>query len=164
MSTRTISGILAAITLLLAGSFAQTTDLAAQDIEVTARVKGIALPSAYYQRVQQDPTAYEFERAFFRRTTPARTSAFGEVRLPVILGLFSDSEEEPRYAHADDSFSYQQYSGQECCDLSLGRSEPSRRSAIRDRGGPVPGTLMLGVCSSNVASFRNLNMKLLCSY
>ena len=44
MSTRTISGILAAITLLLAGSFAQTTDLAAQDIEVTARVKGIALP------------------------------------------------------------------------------------------------------------------------
>ena len=96
MSTRTISGILAAITLLLAGSFAQTTDLAAQDIEVTARAKGIALPSGYYQRVQQDPTAYEFERALFRRTTPARTSAFGEVRLPVILGLFSDSEEEPR--------------------------------------------------------------------
>ena len=38
MSTRTISGILAAITLLLAGSFAQTTDLAAQDIEVTGRL------------------------------------------------------------------------------------------------------------------------------
>ena len=69
---------------------------AAQDIAATAQERGIELPAAYYQRLQQDPTAYEFERALFRRSSPERTSAFGEVQLPVILGLFVDSEAEPR--------------------------------------------------------------------
>lgn len=80
-----------AVSLLLTPS-----GLAGQDIEAAARAGGISLPQAYYERVQQDPTAYQFERALFRRSAPARTSAFGEVRLPVVLGLFSDSELEPR--------------------------------------------------------------------
>ncbi len=68
----------------------------AQDIAATAQERGIELPAAYYQRLQEDPTAYEFERALFRRSSPDLTSAFGEVQLPVVLGLFVDSEAEPR--------------------------------------------------------------------
>ncbi|HCW78251.1 MAG TPA: hypothetical protein DG084_03985, partial [Gemmatimonadetes bacterium] len=65
----------------------------AQDIEALAHRKGVAVPEAYYQRVQEDPTAYEFERALFRRAGGA--SASGEVRIPVILGLFVDSDADP---------------------------------------------------------------------
>ena len=65
----------------------------AQDIEATAHRKGITVPEAYYQRMQEDPTAYEFERALFRRAGGA--SASGEVRIPVILGLFVDSDADP---------------------------------------------------------------------
>lgn len=89
--TRTV--ITAALAL---GAAVGTPSLAAQDIEAAARAKGIELPAAYYQRIQQDPSAFEFQRALFRRSSPAGTAAFGEVRLPVVLGLFADSEAEPR--------------------------------------------------------------------
>ena len=96
MSIRAKGHALTLAAVLMTGVLAGAPSLSAQDIEVAARTQGIPLPAAYYDRVQQDPTAYEFERALFRRTAPARTSAFGEVRLPVILGLFADSEAEPR--------------------------------------------------------------------
>lgn len=70
--------------------------VAAQDMEAAARAGGVPLPASYFERVRQDPTAYQFQRALFRRSSPAGTSAFGEVRLPVVLGLFADSEAEPR--------------------------------------------------------------------
>jgi len=70
--------------------------ICAQDIQATARMQGIELPETYYQRITLDPSAFEFQRALFRRADPEETAAFGEVRLPVILGLFADSEAEPR--------------------------------------------------------------------
>lgn len=70
--------------------------ICAQDIQAAARMQGIELPEAYYQRITLDPSAFEFQRALFRRADPEETAAFGEVRLPVILGLFADSEAEPR--------------------------------------------------------------------
>lgn len=70
--------------------------ICAQDIQAAARMQGIELPETYYQRITLDPSAFEFQRALFRRADPEETAAFGEVRLPVILGLFADSEAEPR--------------------------------------------------------------------
>jgi len=94
MTPRMMCAAMAATVAL--GSAVGSFDLAAQDIEAAARAQGIELPALYYQRIQQDPTAFEFQRALFRRSSPAGTAAFGEVRLPVVLGLFADSEAEPR--------------------------------------------------------------------
>ncbi len=94
MTPRMMCAAMAATVAL--GSAVGSFDLAAQDIEAAARAQGIELPAVYYQRIQQDPKAFEFQRALFRRSSPAGTAAFGEVRLPVVLGLFADSEAEPR--------------------------------------------------------------------
>lgn len=67
--------------------------LEAQDIEARAAAKGITLPAAYYAQIQAQPDLYEFRRALFNRVTPDRTSSFGVVEVPVILALFSDSDE-----------------------------------------------------------------------
>ena len=67
------------------------TEACAQDIETVARQRGIQLPEAYFQQLREDPTAYEFTRALFRRGAPARTASEGVVTLPVVLALFSDS-------------------------------------------------------------------------
>jgi M6 family metalloprotease-like protein len=93
MTPRMMCAAMAATVAL--GSAVGSFDLAAQDIEAAARAQGIELPAVYYQRIQQDPKAFEFQRALFRRSSPAGTAAFGEVRLPVVLGLFADSEAEP---------------------------------------------------------------------
>ena len=83
-TARLVVGLAAAL-LLLAG------DASAQDIEAVSALKGIPLPAAYYETVQSDPTAYTFTRAFFARTGPAAAGVVGTVRIPVVLGLFSDS-------------------------------------------------------------------------
>ncbi len=67
--------------------------LQAQDIEAVARMRGLALPAAYYETVRQDPGAFEFSRALFNRAAPASTVSQGVVTLPVVLALFSDSPE-----------------------------------------------------------------------
>ena len=41
--------------------------ICAQDIQAAARMQGIELPEAYYQRITLDPSAFEFQRALFRR-------------------------------------------------------------------------------------------------
>jgi M6 family metalloprotease-like protein len=63
----------------------------AQDIEAVSALSGVPLPAAYYETVRSDPTAYTFSRAFFARTGPAAAGVAGAVRIPVVLGLFSDS-------------------------------------------------------------------------
>jgi len=63
----------------------------AQDVEVAAALSGSPLAAAYFEQVRADPTAYQFSRARFPRSAPARTGAAGSVRLPVVLALFADS-------------------------------------------------------------------------
>jgi M6 family metalloprotease-like protein len=84
-----------ALAVLLGHAAATVSGAAGQDIEATAKLRGIALPASYFQSVQEQPDLYQFERALFNRVTPDRTSAFGEVSLPVILALFADSPEVP---------------------------------------------------------------------
>lgn len=67
----------------------------AQDIETTARIRGIPLPAAYYRQVQETPDFYEFKRALFNRSEFQRTPAHGDASIPVVLALFNDSEAEP---------------------------------------------------------------------
>jgi M6 family metalloprotease-like protein len=65
----------------------------AQDIEAAARAKGIDLPSAYYDQVRSDPTSYSFSRALLARAGSSGGAVAGTVRLPVVLALFSDSQD-----------------------------------------------------------------------
>lgn len=85
-------GVIAGAVLLALATVSATT-LHAQDIEARAAAKGITLPASYYAQIQAQPELYEFRRALFNRVTPDRTSSFGVVEIPVILALFSDSEE-----------------------------------------------------------------------
>jgi M6 family metalloprotease-like protein len=78
-----------------------TTGIRAQDIEAAGRINAVQLPASYYQQIRATPDRYEFERALFNRAAPGRTAAFGEVRLPVVLILFSDSPEVPTVARGD---------------------------------------------------------------
>lgn len=67
---------------------------AAQDVAAASRLTGVPLPDAYYRTLRADPAAYTFDRALFARTGPRRVGAVsGTVRIPVVLALFSDSEE-----------------------------------------------------------------------
>jgi M6 family metalloprotease-like protein len=72
------------------------TPVSAQDIESAARLRGLSLPDAYYQRVQADPTAYQLPNGLFRTESGGqRVASRGEgiAKLAIILALFSDSEE-----------------------------------------------------------------------
>jgi M6 family metalloprotease-like protein len=66
-----------------------------QDIEAVARMRGISLPAGYYQRVQQDPTAFRLPNGLFRATASGRVASrsVGTARLPIVLALFADSQE-----------------------------------------------------------------------
>jgi M6 family metalloprotease-like protein len=72
-----------------------TDPAGAQDIEVLSRLSGIPLPAAYYQQIQRSPDMFEFTRGLMSRVELGSTAARGEVRLPVVLGLFNDSPEVP---------------------------------------------------------------------
>ncbi|MDE0898401.1 MAG: immune inhibitor A [Longimicrobiales bacterium] len=92
-SVRASSAVLLGLSLICLVGSPHLVD--AQDIEAAAARRGIQLPESYFQSIQQTPDLYEFERALFNRVTPDRTSSFGEVRLPVVLALFSDSPAQP---------------------------------------------------------------------
>jgi len=80
---------------------------AGQDIEVLSELTGIPLPEAYWDRIREDPMAFELPNGLFRNTplgplptglgragpaaAPFRVE--GTARLPVILALFADSPE-----------------------------------------------------------------------
>ena len=69
--------------------------LEAQDIETLARIRGLELPLGYYERVREDPNAFTLLNGLFRTSPEGRSASRTEGRaaIPVILALFSDSEE-----------------------------------------------------------------------
>jgi M6 family metalloprotease-like protein len=69
--------------------------LQGQDIETVARLRGLDLPAAYFARIQENPSAYTLPNGLFRETALGRVASRvdGEARIPVVLALFSDSEE-----------------------------------------------------------------------
>ena len=81
---------------LMATALVVGTPVAAQDIEAVARMRGIELPAAYYQRVQTDPTAYKLPNGFFRTTADGRrvaTRASGTMKIPIVLALFAVADD-----------------------------------------------------------------------
>ncbi|MEQ1855032.1 MAG: M6 family metalloprotease domain-containing protein [Longimicrobiales bacterium] len=84
---RVLRGLAVTVALSARGAF----PAAAQDVDAAAALRGLPLPAAYYEQVRTDPTAYQFSRALFARSAPARAAAAGSVRLPVVLALFADS-------------------------------------------------------------------------
>lgn len=93
MTARTLERRGRAWCLMVLAALTIPHGVGAQDIETLARLRGLPLPAAYFERVQQDPTAFEFSRALFNRSEIGLTAAHGDVRLPVVLALFSDSPE-----------------------------------------------------------------------
>ena len=82
--------VLATAALLLTAAPTQ-----AQDIESIAQLRGLELPAAYYARVQENPDAYTLPNGLFRTTAAGRVASRsdGTARIPIVLALFSDSEE-----------------------------------------------------------------------
>ena len=81
--------VVAALTLSVDATFGQ-------DIEELARMRGVALPPAYWARVAENPDVFTLPNGLFRvpmAVTHPRPPATGSARLPVVLALFSDSEE-----------------------------------------------------------------------
>jgi immune inhibitor A len=79
---------------------------AAQDIEVQAQARGITLPAGYYERVARDPDFFELKRGWRDRMPAGRSGVQGgisaavlpgrgEMRMVVVMTLFSDSPEPP---------------------------------------------------------------------
>ncbi|HEX2206090.1 MAG TPA: M6 family metalloprotease domain-containing protein [Longimicrobium sp.] len=91
---------------LVAAAALGVTDARAQDIEALAQARGITLPPGYYARVARDPGFFEFRRAWRNRAVGGRTEvpggisaavlpAEGEMRMVVVMTLFSDSPDPP---------------------------------------------------------------------
>ena len=96
--------LLVTLTALVLGS-----ELQAQDVEALGRVYGTTPPQAYFDELQADPDAFQFERGFRSRLGgpaaaggaggpaailgPREGAVAGTFRFPVILGLFADSPE-----------------------------------------------------------------------
>jgi M6 family metalloprotease-like protein len=89
----------------MAGGFA-ARPAEAQDVEVLARARGVALPAGYHERVRQDPDFFELRRGWRNRAPDARPGslggakaavlpATGELRMVVVMTLFADSPEPP---------------------------------------------------------------------
>lgn len=95
--------------LLAAGAVAAlgaARPAAAQDIEVQAQARGITLPAGYYERVARDPDFFELKRGWRDRVPAGRSGVQGgisaavlpgrgEMRMVVVMTLFSDSPEPP---------------------------------------------------------------------
>lgn len=95
--------------LLAAGAMAALATAgpaAAQDIEVQAQARGITLPAGYYERVARDPDFFELKRGWRDRMIAGRSGVQGgisaavlpgrgEMRMVVVMTLFSDSPEPP---------------------------------------------------------------------
>ena len=67
----------------------------AQDIEVTAQQRGRALPKAYYDRIRENPDAFEIKSGWKAKLATAQlTSSALQGTLPIVIipALFSDSD------------------------------------------------------------------------
>jgi M6 family metalloprotease-like protein len=65
-------------------------------VEAVSALRGIPLPAGYFERLRQNPRAFELPNGFFRSAPdePARAASItGTVRIPVVLALFADSPE-----------------------------------------------------------------------
>jgi M6 family metalloprotease-like protein len=104
MTTMRRALLLGAAALAAGGSHAGPAG--AQDIEELARVRGITLPRAYYERVRQDPDFFELKRGWRSRTAASGPAVMGGLRAAVLPGtgemgmvvvmtLFSDSPPAP---------------------------------------------------------------------
>lgn len=79
----------------------------AQDIELQTQLRGVPLPRGYYERVARDPQAFELQRGWRRRAADLQAAAAGgapqpvvlptsgNLRMVVVMTLFSDSPEPP---------------------------------------------------------------------
>jgi M6 family metalloprotease-like protein len=70
--------------------------VAGQDIEAVARLRGIVLPQAYYERIAEHPSAFTLPNGLFRVEADGRVSATatqGTRRVAMVPALFSDSPE-----------------------------------------------------------------------
>ena len=84
----------AVVAVLLGATALSPEPLPAQDVEALSALRGIPLPAAYYERVRQDPDAFELPNGLFRMTPGGPQPAAlveGTARLPVVLALFADS-------------------------------------------------------------------------
>lgn len=74
----------------------QPCAVVAQDIEIAARIAGRRLPQAYYERVRQQPDAFQLRDGWIARTAMAARlgqAVSDTLPLVVIPALFSDSPE-----------------------------------------------------------------------
>jgi immune inhibitor A len=86
--------LLAAGAALFAGSGVRPAG--AQDVEALSALRGVPLPAAYWDRIREDPDAFELPNGLFRMTPEGPQPAAlvqGTQRLPVVLALFADSKE-----------------------------------------------------------------------
>src|SRR5690349_19848549 len=78
-----------AVMMLLAAS------LHAQDIEVMAQQRGRTLPKAYYDRIREQPDAFELKAGWKTRLATAQLTGnalTGTLPIAIIPALFSDSD------------------------------------------------------------------------
>ena len=69
--------------------------LHAQDIEITAQQRGRTLPKAYYDRIRENPDAFELKAGWKARLATAQltaTALTGTLPIAIIPALFSDSD------------------------------------------------------------------------
>jgi M6 family metalloprotease-like protein len=69
--------------------------LHAQDIEVTAQQRGRTLPKAYYDRIRENPDAFELKAGWKARLATAQLTGnalTGTLPIAIIPALFSDSD------------------------------------------------------------------------
>jgi M6 family metalloprotease-like protein len=99
------SGILAAA----AAGVLAALPARAQDIELQTQLRGVPLPRGYYERVARDPQAFELRHGWRNRAADARAAtvaagggpqrvvlpAAGNLRMLVVMTLFSDSPDPP---------------------------------------------------------------------
>src|SRR5688572_25615430 len=81
--------------LLIATLFSYGAVLPAQDIEVLSELKGRPLPRAYFERLQQQPDAFELKSGWRRKLAAAQATASaveGTLPLVIIPVLFADGE------------------------------------------------------------------------
>lgn len=88
-----------AVAWLLAGLCHAATfpagPLAGQDLEAIAEARGVELPPSYYETILENPEAFTLPNGLFRvdESGARRAAATGTASVPVVLALFSDSED-----------------------------------------------------------------------